>query len=257
MPGFTGFASRGTAGLNSCSKQLGAVAQVTLRRAQKKRGFQNVKLRKSLWALMVVALTAATGNLVSGVAHAQQEGASASSGQYKLAVVDRKKVFDGYTKKNAEWDQLEKEKKAVEDDLNKRIDAATRRREAYLKERPNLPEEQRIARENELNREITDINLDGQNKQRDISAKGERIIRKYTSEINAAIQAIGQNENYHLIFESDTAISSVVFYTTTIDITQKVLDYVNSHDMSKVVAPAAPPASTSQPSSGQGTNRRR
>lgn len=218
-----------------------------------------MKLRKSLLALLVVAVVAASGHLFVGAAHAQ-EGASASSGQYKMAVVDRKKVFDGYTKKQAEWDQLAAEKKVVEDNLNKRIDATTQKREAYIKSRASLSEEQRMAQEADLNREISDINLEGQNKQREITAKGEKIIRKYTAEINAAIQTIGQTENYHLIFESDTAISSVVYFTTTIDITQKVLDYVNSHDMSKLVPAAASaptaPADASKPAGNSNANRK-
>ena len=71
--------------------------------------------------------------------------------------------------------------------------------------------------------------------QRDIDSMELRVIKKLFAEIDAAIAQVGADGDYHLVLDGtpkDTP-GSVVYYSPTLNMTQKVVDYINSHDMAK------------------------
>ncbi len=199
---------------------------------------------------VVKSLILAVGlSCLAGIAAAQNESAP---GQYKIAVVDRKKVFDEYNKKNAKWEALEAKRKAAEDALNKTRDQLQAQDASFRESLNSLSEEQRAQRESEMKRKLRDLQNDVATKQEELSKEGELIIKEATTDINNAIQQIGREGQYHLILEADTAISSVVYYATALDITPQVIEYVNNGG--GTTAAAAPAASNNEGSSG---NRRR
>jgi outer membrane protein len=207
-----------------------------------------VKLRidsRSLKNLAVAATFAwaALATIVSmgGMVSAQE---NAAGGQYKIAVVDRKLVFDSFNNKKARWDALENKRKAAEADLNQKLDALQKQVEAYKESRETMPEDARTAKENELNRKRRELQAESEAKQNEINREGESIIKEVTGKINEAIKQIGETEKYHLILEADTAISSVVFYQPAMDITPKVIAYLNGGASSApaAAAPADKPA---------------
>jgi Skp family chaperone for outer membrane proteins len=184
--------------------------------------------------------------LVAGVAtsaHAQAQAAQpgASSGGYKIAVVDRKKVFDEYGKNKPEWDSLTAKKTNIEKTLNAKIDALKAEREAYAKTRPNLSDEERVNQDNAMNKKMLDLRNEAQLEQQRLDQEGDSIIKKLRQEIDTAVRSLAQTGNYHLVLEADTAISSVIYYSDTLDITTQVLDFVKAHAGS-APAPAAPKA---------------
>lgn len=181
------------------------------------------------WA--TVATVFSVGGLVSA-----QDGAV----PYKIAVVDRKEVFDSYAKRESQWTVLENERKAAEEDLNKRLDGLQQRKKEYETNRDKMTEDQRTTTENELNKQLRQLQADGEAKQNEINRRGERIIKDVTGEINKVIEGIGKAGNYHLILEADTAISSVVYFANNINITPEVVKQVNAG--AGAAAPAAAPA---------------
>ena len=220
-----------------------------------------MKLRSAstrLKAFLVATTLAAS----CGAAYAQEAAQPAvAKSAHKIGVVDRKKVFDGFNKKKQQWDSLEARKKKAETDLNGRLDALKAEQDSYKSKRDGMTEEQRSAAESALNKKMLQLQADGQTAQEELNRDGERIIKAVTGEINEAIKKIGKDEGYSLILEADTAISSVVYFADAMDITDKVLGYVNGGGGATPTAsaptPEAPKAVAANPPAGERRERDR
>ena len=92
-----------------------------------------------------------------------------------------------------------------------------------------LAEEERDALEEEIQSRYQTYRTEHVRLQEEIDRKHAKIIKKRNEEIDAAIVAIGGEENYHLILEGDRNVGrSVLYFSTTIEITSKVIERVNS-----------------------------
>ena len=155
-----------------------------------------------------------------------QEGAG---GGYKIGVVDRKQVFDSYEKQQREFAALETELQSAQsqiDALSERIEKA---RDEYQSNRDRWDDEERSRRQERLDSDILQYQADYKRLQTEIDAKYARLVQRIRGEIDEAVAQIGQEENYHLILEGDPKSSSgVLYFSTTIDITSKVIEALNS-----------------------------
>jgi len=154
-----------------------------------------------------------------------QEGAG---GGYKIGVVDRKQVFDSYEKQQREFAALETELQSAQsqiDALSERIEKA---RDEYQSNRDRWDDEERSRRQERLDSDILQYQADYKRLQTEIDAKYARLVQRIRGEIDEAVAQIGQEENYHLILEGDPKSSSgVLYFSTTIDITSKVITRLN------------------------------
>ena len=100
--------------------------------------------------------------------------------------------------------------------------------EAFAAERAELSEEERYDRETELDQHA--LRLDAQ--EREVRAGLDRKHRSIKSallkDIVEAVEAIGQEEDYHLILEADPETrTGVLFHASAIDMTPKVIERMN------------------------------
>jgi Skp family chaperone for outer membrane proteins len=65
-------------------------------------------------------------------------------------------------------------------------------------------------------------------KQREIDAEEQRLMKTVFAEVDQVVEKIANAEGYHLVFEGGSGRGGVIYYSTTIDITQKVVDALNS-----------------------------
>ena len=86
--------------------------------------------------------------------------------------------------------------------------------------------EQRANKEADIQKEYGEYKSLLDKKQRAIDADEQLLMRTVFSEIDKVVSKIATEQGYHLVLEGGGR--SVVFYTPTIDITQKVIDALNS-----------------------------
>ncbi|MBI4557592.1 MAG: OmpH family outer membrane protein [Candidatus Hydrogenedentes bacterium] len=182
---------------------------------------------RSMWVALTVVigltLLGAEGNPASDAAK------NAPSGQYKIGVVDRKKVFDEYNRQKEEMkklqDQVEAEQKEV-DNLVTPIEADKKR---YEDNKDKMSDQEREALKDKIEQAARKYQTIYKEKQADIDSRTAKLLRSLKDEINQAISEVGARDNYHLIFEADPKSgTSVLYYSSTLDMTPKVIEYLNS-----------------------------
>lgn len=191
--------------------------------------------------LLLPALIIAVAAVWSGPLHAAlaAEGAAssaASSGDYKIGVVDMDEVLKGYNALKTQVDALAAEAKQKQSDIDSRSDALKKEMEALK----SAPEADREKKSDEIKRRLRDLNADLTRMQGELDDKRAKLQARTRQDVIKTIQQIGAAENYHLILEGDTdGRSTVIYFTSTINITPKVIEKLNAGSP----APAAAPSS--------------
>jgi outer membrane protein len=170
--------------------------------------------------------------LLTDASSAQETSSdSASSSQYKIGVVDRKKVFDNHKVTQDALTELEKEKDKDQEEIDKLSAAVTEKKEAYEEDEPTLTDDAKEAREEEVQKLYREYLDRFKELEDDINRKHAKIIKKSREQIDEAVAKICSEENFHLIVEGDPKSgTSVLYYSTTIEITSKVIERLNSED---------------------------
>lgn len=180
------------------------------------------------------AIAAASVIAVAGVAKAQDAAkpaatASAASSAYKIGIVDRRAVLQGYTKAHAEREKLEADVEAKNKEIEKMSENLRTSKEKYDKERDALSVTEREEREAAFQKELLDYQSKVQVQQAEIDNQERRLVKRFFSDIDDAVQKIGEQENYHLIIDGSKG-SSTLFYAEAINMSQKIIDYLNANN---------------------------
>jgi len=152
---------------------------------------------------------------------------AASSGQYKIGVINRKQILEGYKKVKAEYEKLQAEvekRQASIDELSKKIDDA---KKAYEAEKEKLSPAERAEKETAIQNDYRDYQAKLASNQADIDTKEKTLMKAVFEEFDKAVEKIGANEGYHIILEGGGR-TGAVYFSTTVDISQKVVDALNS-----------------------------
>jgi Skp family chaperone for outer membrane proteins len=157
-----------------------------------------------------------------------QPGAAKPAGQYKIAVVDRKKVFDSYEKQKSGLKALEQEKNELQkeiDDLSKKI---TDMKDRYDKGKETMPQEEKDKLKDQISTEYTRYQTEFKLRQQSMDKKSQKFVEQMMQDIDTAVSKIGDTENYHLILEGDpNSARAVIWFSSTIDITPQVVAALN------------------------------
>ncbi|MCP4640185.1 MAG: OmpH family outer membrane protein [bacterium] len=182
-------------------------------------------VRLVCFAVCAVVLAAVWPSIVSGQDAGSAPGADTP---YKIRVVDQKKVFDGYDKAQAALEVLQTKR----DDLQKKIDDLSQsvldKKKEYEEKEGELTEERKEELEEEFNSSYREYQSAFRDSQAEIDREHAKLIAKSREEIAEAVTAIGNQEKCHLILEGDPkSKSGVLYYSQTIDITTRVIDWLN------------------------------
>lgn len=170
---------------------------------------------------------AAVAMLVPAAAQAQDTQAFDSG--YKIAVVNRKEVFDNYEKQKQEYAKLEAQMKQDQESIDALSERIESMRDTYEQGRATMSDEERERSQTELDSLMLEYKTKFERLQGEIDAKHRRLLMRMMEEINEMIAQIGREENYHLILEGDPkAGSGVLFAADAIDITKTVTDRLNA-----------------------------
>ena len=186
--------------------------------------------------------------VLGSVAAMAQEAkpAANASGQYKIGVINRKQILDGYKKVKAEYEKLQAEvesRQAKIDELSSKIDAA---KKAYEAEKEKLSPSERAERETAIQNDYRDYQAKLASNQADIDTKEKTLMKAVFEEIDAAVDAIGASEGYHIILEGGGR-TGAVYFSPTVGISQKVVDALNSGVSASPKAEEKPAAKTEKP----------
>ncbi len=179
---------------------------------------------KKMCVALAIAMSGMFAFGMGGTAAAQDTGG------YKIGVVDLQEVLANYNKRKAKYDELQREVEARQgkiDVLSKEIEADKARHETMRKsDSPNADSLREL--ETQIQKKFAQYKADMEILQREIDQMEEKVLREVVGDVDAALDNIGKTENYHLILNARKGPSgSVVYHSTTIDITGKVLATLN------------------------------
>ncbi len=189
-------------------------------------------VRTGLKIAAVVTMALMTFSGSASAAEAQKPAAAPAApkadGQYKIGVVNRKQVFDEYNKQKEGLAALEAQKEALQKDIDALSTSIEGKKKKYEDGKDKMSEEERVKLKDDITREFGEYQAQFKLKQQDIDRQSQRFVRDIMIDIDNAVTKIGNEKNYHLILEADpNSASSVIFFSTTLDITSEVSNLLN------------------------------
>ncbi|NUM56829.1 MAG: OmpH family outer membrane protein [Candidatus Hydrogenedentes bacterium] len=157
---------------------------------------------------------------------AQDEAAGKSAA--KIAVINKKTVFDNYGQREAEWKALETDKENLQAEIDKLREQVNEGRKR-LREDKTLTEQQRQELTDKVAAENRDYEDRWRRAQGEIDDKSNKFFDKILGQIDAGVREVGNAEGYKIIIDSDPkAGTPVLYFDPSLDITKKVTDHLNS-----------------------------
>lgn len=153
--------------------------------------------------------------------------AAPTPAQYKIGVVDLKQVFDGFQKQKDLYQQLEQEKNQLQTEIDQLSSKITADKERYDANKATMSDEERIRLEERIEADFTDYQTKYKASQATISRKEERLLEDIMKDIRAGVQEVGAEGNYHLVIEGGGPPSSLLYHSSTLNMTQRVIDHLN------------------------------
>ncbi len=162
---------------------------------------------------------------------AQDTPKSADTGtSYRIAVVDVELVMREYNKRKQKYEELQKEVDAQQKELDNLMSKIEEDRKKLESGKTTMSDEEKLDLKMKIEQEAATYRAELEKRQKTIDSKEERIIRECLDDIQNAINVIATSDNYHLVFNAGKSLkSSLLFHSPTMDITSKVLSYLNSN----------------------------
>jgi outer membrane protein len=156
-------------------------------------------------------------------AHAQ------STAQHKIGVVNLKDVFDNYDKQKESYENLKVERDKAQKPIDELSAKITADKQRYESEASTMPEEERRKLKEKIESDFSMYQAEFQRLQKDIDRKEKNMLEGLFDNIQKAIEEVGAQENYHMIFEGGkNTRNGLLYYSTTLNMTQKVIDHLNA-----------------------------
>ena len=168
--------------------------------------------------------------ITAGLATVWYGGGVQAQDGFKIGVVNLKVCFDDYQRQKDEFDALTLEMTTLQTDLDVRLEAMNALRTQYDENRDTMSREELAELEEKIESERSSYNADFQKVQTDLARREDRVAESVYEDIRAAIEAVGNQQNYHLVLESGKNTNNgLLHYSPTLDITQRVVDYLNAN----------------------------
>jgi outer membrane protein len=154
--------------------------------------------------------------------------APVAPGQYKIGVVDLQKILQDCEKRKSKYADLEKEKIRMQtpiDELSKKIEGMKKK---YEESKGTMSDEERLKLENQVKEDYATYKSEFDKAQQKIDNLEKEVMVEVMKDVNAAIDAVGQEDGYHLLLNAaGGSVPTVLYHSATIDITSKVLARLN------------------------------
>lgn len=175
---------------------------------------------KTVVSTLLVAL------LLAAPAAFSENGAPAQG--YKIGVVDMKAVFDAYQKQKDEYASLETERETRQVEIDKLSKKITVARDKYDAEKETMSESDRDALQESIESDYGQYQADFKRLQQEIDRKEKKLLEDLFQDIRVAVKATGAQENYHLVLEAGESVRGVLYSSSTLNITGRVIEHLNT-----------------------------
>jgi len=170
---------------------------------------------------LLLALGAGTA---LSVPRASAQGATPA----KIAVINKKTVFDNYKTRETEWKALEADKNALQAEIDKLREQVNAGRK-QLREDKTLTDPQRQELVDKVAADERAYEDRWRRAQGEIDEKSDKFFSTILDQIDAGVREVGAAENYKVILDSDPkAGTPVLYFDPSLDITEKVANHLNS-----------------------------
>jgi outer membrane protein len=151
----------------------------------------------------------------------------AAAGQYRIGVVSRQQVLKKYNKVKAEYEKLQGKVKTEQTDIDKLSDKIEGMKKDYEAQKETMTPEDRATKEAAVQKEYSQYRNMLATKQQEIDTEEQLLVRTVMAEVDQVVSKIATEQGFHLVLEGSSR-SGVLYYSPTIDITQRVVDALNS-----------------------------
>lgn len=146
----------------------------------------------------------------------------------RAGIVDVQRAIDGYNKHKAGVADLEKQAEGAEARLEFARTELDRMAEKYRQDRPGLTDEERTAREAELEEKRLSIQTQAKQATAQLERDKRILKRELLDDLVAAVDRLGRELDFDLICEADPeSRTGVLYHAERIDMTQRVIDRLN------------------------------
>lgn len=152
----------------------------------------------------------------------------AQDATWKIGVVNRKLAYDSYKKQVEETDRLEKKVETRQAGLDKMAEDIRKAREEFEQNADSMSSEDQDRARQRISADFAAYQAELKKIQTEIDGEHALLIKHFRQDIDAAVTKVGEQGNFHLILESDPKIQSVLYFSTSIDITPQVIALLNS-----------------------------
>lgn len=148
--------------------------------------------------------------------------------QYKIGVVDMKAIFDAYEKQKDEYAKLEKSKEVSQIEIDKLSKKITEARDKYNAEKEAMSEEDIDALEESIESDLGRYQAEFKRSQQEIDRKEKKLLDALFDDIRLAVKTVGAQGNYHLVLEGGESVRGVLYSSSTLNMTGRVIEYLNA-----------------------------
>ena len=154
---------------------------------------------------------------------------------FKIGVVNTKEVFDNYERQKKDYEKLREALEEAQKPIAELSEQITRDKERYDAETDSMEEDEQRELEEKIQAAVTRWKAEFDRAQEDIDRQEKKLLRNVLEDIHLAIQEVGAQYNYHLIFEAGPGDASslaartggLLYSSSTLNMTQLVIDYLN------------------------------
>lgn len=147
-------------------------------------------------------------------------------GAYKIGVVDRKVVLDGYKKMKKEYEALEEEVKERQKPITALSDKINADKAKYAANEASMTPTEKDKLGAEIQADFREYELMLKTEQGHVDDQERRLMKRAFTEIDEAVAKIGARDGYYLILDGNTR-SGAIYYAPALDMSQKVVDELN------------------------------
>lgn len=148
--------------------------------------------------------------------------------EYKIGVVDMKAIFDAYEKQKDEYAKLEETKEVSQKEIDKLSKRITEAKDEYDAEKENMSEDAVSEMEEAIESDFGRYQSEFKRSQQEIDRKEKRLLETLFDDIRQAVRAVGAQGNYHLILEGGESVRVVLYSSSTLNMTGRVIEYLNA-----------------------------
>jgi len=153
----------------------------------------------------------------------------AQNAQFKIGVVNLEIIFDQYQKQKEQYEILKVEVEKLQGPIDELSEKITKDKECFEDETSGMTDDERNKLQDDIEADFSKYKAAIQQSQEEIDRREKRIFEEIIGDIQTAVEEVGVRENYHLIFDGGkTRNNNLLYFSTTLNMTQKIIDHLNS-----------------------------